>query len=81
MTKENLPTYVIVELLIRLAPFNAAIGDYKNHSNYENGVMVKTTSGVIHFPESLIIDQFKEPELVTESTLFETALSFKPSGR
>jgi len=79
MQKSNLPTYAIVELLIRLAPYNPSIGDYKNHSNYDNGVMVKTTGGAICFPDSLIIQQFREPELVSEMILRETASSFNPS--
>lgn len=78
MFKNNLPTYVLVELLIRLSVFDKAIGDYKNHTIYENGVMVKTTRGIIHFPESLINDQFKSPELITDNILSEIASSFKP---
>jgi len=79
MLKSNLPTYAIVELLIRLAPYNPSIGDYKNHSNYDNGVMVKTTGGTICFAESLIIEQFRAPELVSETILLETASTFNPS--
>jgi hypothetical protein len=78
MSKDNLPTYVIVELLIRLAPYNALIGDYKNHTTYDEGVMVKTSEGTIHFPKSLITEQFKSPELVNDETLTDIALSFKP---
>lgn len=78
MPKDNLPTYVIIELLIRLTPFNGAIGNYKNHSVYGKGIMVQTSGGTIHFPESLIMDQFKAPERVTDKILVETASSFKP---
>ena len=63
MPNPNLPTYAIVELLIRLEPHNTAIGGYKNHSFYNDGVMVKTTGGIIHFPEKLIMQQFHDPEV------------------
>ena len=78
MAKNNLPTYLIVELLIRLSPFNAAIGDYKNHTHYDEGVLVKTTNGTIHFTKSLLNNQFKSPELITDEILIKTASSFAP---
>jgi len=80
MPKHNLPTYAIVELLMRLAEHNNSIGDYKNHSVYSEGVMVKTSGGTIRFPETLIMLQFEAPELVTAHALLETASSFKPSN-
>lgn len=78
MFKTNLPTYVLVELLIRVSSFEIKIGDYKNHTYFEDGVMVKTNRGTIHFPESLIMNQFQSPELITEQALIETAATFKP---
>jgi hypothetical protein len=79
MTKSNLPTYAIVELLMRLTPHNELIGDYKDHSFYDNGVMVKTTGGTIRFSETLIMQQFQDPELVTDQVLAEIASLFKSS--
>jgi hypothetical protein len=79
MFKHNLPTYAIVELLIRLAPHNNLIGDYKNHSIYDEGAMVKTTGGIIRFPEDLIMQQFHTPELITDKALLEISSSFNPS--
>ena len=78
MNTINLPTYAIVELLIRVTPFNSLIGHYKNHSINNDGAIVNTSSGSILIPESLIIDQFKNPEMVTEKILLDMALSFKP---
>ena len=78
MFKSNLPTYVLVELLIRISSFDNKIGDYKNHTYFDDGVMVKTNQGTIHFPESLVMNQFQTPELITEQALIETAASFKP---
>ncbi|WP_295773053.1 hypothetical protein [uncultured Mucilaginibacter sp.] len=77
MSKDTLPTYAIVELLIRLADFNASIGDYKDHIPHEFGVMVKTTKGHINFSRQLIMQQFNNPALIDEPQLKEVALLFK----
>lgn len=47
--KNDLPTYAIVELLIRLSHINPLIGDYKGHALFDDGVIVKTTHGNITF--------------------------------
>lgn len=78
MPKRNLPIYAIIELLIRLAEHNSQIGDYKNHSFYDKGVIVKTTNGIISFSEMLIMQQFKSPELITNSDLIKIASGFNP---
>ena len=80
MQKQNLPTYAIVELLMRLAHYNSLVGDYKNHSVFTDGVIVKTSGGTINFPTALIMKQFENPELITENELLEIATScFSPS--
>lgn len=78
MLKQNLPTYAIVELLMRLSHHDKSIGDYKNHSLNSHSVLVKTTGGSIHFPIELIMQQFENPELVTDNALLDSAASFKP---
>jgi len=78
MSKRNLPTYAIVELLMRLAQHNSTIGDYKDHSVYDEGVMVKTSAGTVRFPLTLIMQQFESPELVSDAVLLSIASSFKP---
>ncbi|MGZ3764859.1 MAG: hypothetical protein ACXVA2_09350, partial [Mucilaginibacter sp.] len=70
-------TYAIVELLIRLEKHAPSIGNYKNHTVYDNGVIVKTTSGSIKFPQSLVIQQFETPERITEADLADTATLFR----
>jgi len=77
MAKNNLPTYAIVELLIRLEKYDSAIGAYKDHTVYDDEVMVKTTGGGIRFPAQLIIRQFESPELISEDELSKTAQWFK----
>jgi hypothetical protein len=79
MPKSNLPTYAIVELLMRLARHNSSIGDYKGHAISEDGVMVKTSGGTIKFTNALVIRQFEEPELITEAELARAATSFIPA--
>jgi hypothetical protein len=80
MPENNLPTYAIVELLIRLANYNSAIGDYKNHMVYTTGIMVKTSGGTIQFSQSLITQQFEAPALITDDELAQAALLFMPAN-
>ena len=80
MLKHNLPTYAIVELLIRLEKHNSPIGNYKNHTVYDNGVIVKTSNGSITFPQPLIIRQFESPELITDDELASVAALFRASS-
>ena len=77
MPKNSLPTYAIVELLIRLEKYNPAIGDYKDHTEYDDGVTVKTTQGSIEFSRSLVMQQFETPENITDAELGGTAQMFK----
>lgn len=79
MSKDTLPTYAIVELLIRLAEFDALIGDYKDHIPHEYGVMVKTTNGHINFSRQLVMQQFNNPVLITNEELAAVAAGFKRS--
>ena len=77
MPKNNLPTYAIVELLIRLEKHCPTIGDYKNHTLSNDGVVVKTTRGSIKFAEPLIKQQFESPELITDEDLARAGTLFK----
>jgi hypothetical protein len=77
MPKSNLPTYAIVELLIRLEKHNPAIGGYKNHTEFDQGVMVRTSGGSIEFPKDLVEQQFHAPEQITDKELEKTALLFR----
>ena len=79
MTKDTLPTYAIVELLIRLAQINPHIGDYKDHAVYTDAVIVKTTLGHFTFSKALIRQQFNQPELITEADLIKAIETFKPA--
>ncbi|WP_448700903.1 hypothetical protein ACFGVR_02450 [Mucilaginibacter sp. AW1-3] len=81
MTKNTIPTYAIVELLIRLEQIDPHIGDYKDHAIYTDAVIVKTTLGHITFPKTLIAQQFNQPELISITELKDAALSFKPLNK
>ena len=81
MTKETLPTYAIVELLIRLEQIDPHIGGYKDHAIFTDGVIVKTTLGNITFTKTLIRQQFSHPEQVTEAALKKAILTFKPQSK
>jgi hypothetical protein len=77
MPNNNLPTYAIVELLIRLEKYNDKIGGYKGHASYDNEVIVKTADGSIILPEALIVMQLESPELITDKELAATAGLYK----
>lgn len=77
MPEHPLPTYVIIELLIRLVPHNFMIGDYKNHSVFDTGVMVRTSGGSISIPKGIVIQQFENPGSITDSELAKAALLFR----
>jgi hypothetical protein len=77
MPKDNISAYVIVELLIRLANHEPQIGNYKTHAVHEDGVLVKTSTGVIQFNLDLIKKQFECPEKITVNELSGVASSFK----
>jgi len=80
MPKHNIPVYAIVELLILLAQLDKSIGDYKGHTVRGNHVLVKTTSGSITFPTSLIMKQFAEPEKIAKKELQNLLPLFTPKG-
>ena len=77
MPKHHLPTYAIVELLIRLSQHNYLIGDYKNHSAFDTGVMVKTSGGSISFPTHIVLRQFEDPTTISDDELSQMALRFR----
>lgn len=77
MTRQNLPTYAIVELLIRLSHIDHSIGDYKDHIIFDEGVIVKTTKGNISFSKVMIMQQFNDPESIADDELFKIAKTFK----
>jgi hypothetical protein len=78
VAKNTLPTYAIVELLIRLGHLNPNVGDYKDHVVYDDGVIVKTTFGNITFSPELIMQQFEHPENITDEQLMPVLMLFKP---
>ena len=77
MTRNHLPTYVIVELLIRLSQHNYLIGDYKYHSVFDTGVMVKTSGGSISFPTQIVLKQSESPTTISDEELSQIALRFR----
>lgn len=76
MSASSLPLYAIIELIIRISEFNAAVGEYKDHAKQTNGYMVKTTRGTIVFSNEIISKQFLSPESIDKVTLVELAKSF-----
>ncbi|WP_345951678.1 hypothetical protein ABDD95_09635 [Mucilaginibacter sp. PAMB04274] len=77
MSEDDLPTYAIVELLIRLGDLNPSIGNYKDHFYADGVVMVKTSTGFVRFPSQLVFQQFNAPELITADDLNKVAQAFQ----
>lgn len=78
MPKNNIPVYAIVELLILLAEQDQSIGNYKGHTMRLNNVLVKTSTGNLTIPQSLIMKQFAEPEKVSSKDLEDLHDHFRP---
>lgn len=81
MPRSNLPTYAIVELLMRIARYTKTIGDYKDHRIIGLNVLVKTNKGMLSFPQSLIMQQFENPELINDKALLKQARGTFKAGK
>jgi hypothetical protein len=77
MSQNKLPLYAIVELLMRLSAFNARIGNYKNHAERGDDVIVKTTNGTISLSRLLILSQFHTPDDINKRDLELMATKFR----
>ncbi|SEO41232.1 hypothetical protein SAMN05192574_1087 [Mucilaginibacter gossypiicola] len=77
MSQNTLPLYAIVELLMRLAGIDPQIGNYKNHSERGDNVLVKTTNGTIQLSKSLVLSQFNKPEDIQKRDLESLASRFR----
>lgn len=77
MSQNKLPLYAIVELLMRLTGINAQIGNYKNHSERGDEVLVRTTNGTIQLSRALVLSQFHKPEDIKARDLESFATKFR----
>jgi hypothetical protein len=77
MSQNKLPLYAIVELLMRLTGINAQIGNYKNHSERGDQVIVKTTNGTIQLSRTHVLSQFHKPEDIGKNDLESLASRFR----
>lgn len=77
MSQSKLPLYAIVELLMRLTGVNSQIGNYKNHSERGDEVLVRTTNGTIQLSKALVLSQFNRPEDIQKQDLESLALRFR----
>ncbi|WP_114941715.1 hypothetical protein [Mucilaginibacter endophyticus] len=77
MSQSKLPLYAIVELLMRLAGVNAQIGNYKNHTERGDEVLVRTTNGSIQLSRTLVLSQFNRPEDIQKRDLESLASRFR----
>ena len=81
MAKDNIPAYAIVELLMRLSEIDDSIGEYRGHTVRGEKVFVKTSGGNIGFPQTLVMQQFQDPEQIDNNELEQALLLFKPLAK
>jgi len=77
MSQNKLPLYAIVELLMRVAGINPQIGNYKNHAERGDEVIVKTTNGTIQLSKTLVLSQFHKPDAIGKRDLESLASRFR----
>ncbi len=77
MSQNTLPLYAIVELLMRLTGINPQIGNYKNHAERGDEVVVKTTNGTIQLSKAFVLSQFHKPEDIEKRDLESLASRFR----
>jgi len=77
MSKNKLPLYAIVELLMRVTGINPQIGNYKNHAERRDQVVVKTSNGTIQLSRALVLSQFHRPEDIEKRDLESLASRFR----
>jgi hypothetical protein len=73
----QISVYVIYELLIRLQELNPAVGEYVSNKRSGDGILVRTSSGTIDIPESILSTQFNNPSLITQDEILSLLDRFK----
>ena len=73
----QISVYVIYELLIRLQELNPAVGDYVSNKRSADGILVRTSSGTIDIPESILSTQFNSPSSITQDEILSLLDRFK----
>ncbi|MFF5383706.1 hypothetical protein [Pedobacter suwonensis] len=74
----ELPTYVYVEMLIRLSEYEVIIGEYISRTIAADDCIVRTTSGTVHIPVFFLQRQLINPEGISSSEIAMLAESFRP---
>lgn len=73
----QIAVYVIYELLIRLQEINPAVGEYLMNKIIEDGILVRTTSGSIPIPDSILLRQFNDPASISQHEILGLLDAFK----
>ncbi|WP_316833039.1 hypothetical protein [Pedobacter aquatilis] len=75
------PLYLYYEILIRLEELVPNIGDYLAAHERENECLIKTTTGQLTVPKTLLMKQFEDPNLIAESEMATLSQNFQLGGR
>ncbi|CAH0265326.1 hypothetical protein [Pedobacter sp. Bi36] len=74
----ELPTYVFVEMLIRISEFEVLIGEYLARTIIADDCIIRTTHGTVHVPVYLLQRQLINPESISSSEIALLAEGFRP---
>ncbi|ETZ19146.1 hypothetical protein [Pedobacter sp. V48] len=75
----QIAVYVIYELLIRLQELNPAVGEYISHKKTDDGILVRSSTGVIAMPEDILFRQFNDPATISQHEVLGLQAGFKLS--
>jgi hypothetical protein len=76
MHGQFIQTYIIAELISRIALTEERIGAYCSHILRNRGIIAKTTNGTLFLPVKLLQKQSEEPNLITADEIFAVISSF-----
>jgi hypothetical protein len=76
MKNEEMPSYAIVEILIRISAFHPNLGRYKDHDLIGPMVVIKITSGRVMVKAELVSKHLQSPHTVSLNELENAVIMF-----
>ncbi|UKT65879.1 hypothetical protein [Pedobacter mucosus] len=73
----NYPHYIFYELLIRLAEIEPEIGYYISNTTSNGICILRTNTGTLVVPDSLLIKQSTDPNQIAKDDLYNLLKNFE----
>lgn len=73
----EIPVYVIYELLIRLNELNTDVGDYISNKKINQGILVRTSTGIIALSDEILSRQFHDPSTISQQEILDLLKGFE----